>query len=163
MSGKQGSAVEIITWALVVLAVLAVLLAAWRFFTQRSRGTVVILRRLPNTGTHGWRHGSIRYNGDDLEYFKLRSLSPMADLILNRTDTELEGRRELTGAELEFMPSHIHVLEVTCREDRYEIGIGGPGEMAFTAWVEAAPDRRRERMDPTALRRQIARRQGRRD
>lgn len=154
---------EIITWALVVIAVLAVLLAAWRFFTQRSRGTVVIMRRLPNEGTHGWRHGSLRYNGDDLEYFKLRSLSPMADLILNRQDTALVERREVSEAETEFMPTHIHILEITCHGDRYEMGIGGPGEMAFTAWVEAAPDRRRERSNHAALRRQISRRQGRRD
>lgn len=154
---------EIITWALVVVAVFAVLLAAWRFFTQRSRGTIVILRPLPNDGTHGWRHGSIRYNGDDLDYFKLRSLSPMADLILDRKETEVLGRRGITEAETEFMPTHIHVLEIICRGDRYEIGIGGSGEMAFTAWVEAAPNRRRERPDHATLRRQISRRQGRRD
>lgn len=152
---------DIIAGTLIILAVLAVLLAAWRFLTQRARGTLVILRRLPNEGTHGWRHGSIRYNGDDLEYFKLRSLFPTANLVLNRTDTEVVGRRDVTDAELEFMPAHIHILEFTSRDQRYELGVGAPGEMAFTAWVEAAPDRRRQRVDPTALKRQISRRQGR--
>lgn len=153
---------DIVIWALVIVAAATVLLAAWRFFTLRSRGTIVIIRRLPNDGTHGWRHGSIRYNGDDVEYFKLRSITPMANLVLNRTDTELVGRREVTEAELEFMPSHIHVLEITSRDERFEVGIGGPGEMALTAWIEAAPDRRRERVDHNELRRQITRRKDRR-
>lgn len=153
---------EIVIWALVVVAAAAVLLAAWRFFTLRSRGTIVIIRRLPNDGTHGWRHGSIRYNGDDLEYFKLRSITPMANLVLNRTDTQLVDRREVSQAELEFMPSHIHILEITARDERFEIGIGPAGETALTAWIEAAPDRRRQRVDHNALRRQITRRKDRR-
>ncbi|MGP6173427.1 DUF2550 domain-containing protein [Corynebacterium sp. A21] len=152
---------EIIIWALVIIAVLAVLLAAWRFFTQRSRGTIVILRALPNTGTHGWRHGSIRYNGDEVEYFKLRSLSPTSDLILNRTVTELVHRRDLRADELAFMPSHVHILEVTSGGTSYEIGIGGHGEMALTAWLEAAPARRRERINHEELKRHFIRRQGR--
>lgn len=58
---------EIVTWVLIVFGVLAVLLAVWRFLTLRSRGTTILLRRLPASGVHGWRHGTIRYNGDDLE------------------------------------------------------------------------------------------------
>lgn len=94
---------EYLTWGLVIVAVSAVLLAAWRFFTLRSRGTTVILRELPQSGVHGWRHGSFRYNGNDLEYFKLRSLSPMADLILNRLSVTLLDRRDPAADEAVFM------------------------------------------------------------
>lgn len=152
---------DIIIWVLVTIAVLAALLAAWRFFTQRARGTIVILRSLPNGGTHGWRHGSIRYSGDEVEYFKLRSLSPTSDLIFNRTVTVLAGRRGLSDDELEFMPGHIHILEVVSRDTSYEIGIGAPGEMALTAWLEAAPAQRRERINHAELKRQFTRREGR--
>lgn len=151
----------IIAWVLFIIAALVVLLAAWRFFTQRARGTVVILRSQPNAGTHGWRHGSVRYRGDEVFYYKLRSLSPGADLILNRTLTDLLGRRKPTPEELEFMPSHIHILEIDSEGKRFEVGIGGLGEMALTAWIEAAPDQRRQRPDHENLRRRITRRQGR--
>lgn len=152
---------DIIIWVLIMIAALILLLAAWRFFTQRARGTVVILRGLPHSGTHGWRHGSIRYNGEEVSYYKLRSLSPGADLILNRKVTELIGRRKPTPEELDFIPAHVHILEILSAEDRFEVGIGGPGEMALTAWIEAAPDRRRERSSHEELKRNITRRQSR--
>lgn len=133
---------EFIIWALVIIAVLAVLLAAWRFFTLRSRGTTVILRHLPQTGVHGWRHGTLRYNGNDLEYFKLRSLSPMADLILNRLSVVLLERRNPTAEEADFMFEQVHILKIWNKDEEIELGMDAHGEMAFTAWLESAPDAR---------------------
>lgn len=135
---------EFITWALVIVAVLAVLLAAFRFFTLRSRGTSVILRELPQSGVHGWRHGTFRYNGNDLEYFKLRSLSPMADLILNRLSVTLLDRRDPDTEEAVFMPSGLKILHIKSKNDQIELALDAHGEMAFTAWLEAAPDARAE-------------------
>lgn len=152
---------DIVIWVLIVIAVLAVLLAAWRFLTLRSRGTTVILRRLPAGGTHGWRHGTIRYNGDDLEYFKLRSISPMADLVFNRKTVEFHGTRELTAAESSFMASGLSVFDISFGGTRYEIVLDPHGAMALTAWVESAPDIRQERIDHHALREKITRRRGR--
>lgn len=135
---------EFIIAALVIIALLAVVLAAWRFFTLRSRGTTVILRRLPQAGVHGWRHGSLRYNGNDLEYFKLRSLSPMADIIFNRRSVELLDRREPTTEEAVFMSSDTRILHVRSKDTETELGMDPYGEMAFTAWLEAARDARTE-------------------
>lgn len=135
---------EFIIWALVIIAVLAVLLAAWRFFTLRSRGTMVILRHLPQSGVHGWRHGSLRYNGNDLEYFKLRSLSPMADNILHRLSVELLDRREPTSEEAVFMSEGTNIVHIKSKDEEIEMGLDSHGEMAFTAWLEAARDARAE-------------------
>lgn len=135
---------EFITWALVIVAVLAVLLAAWRFFTLRSRGTNVILRVLPQHGVHGWRHGTFRYNGNDLEYFKLRSLSPMADLIMNRLSVTLLDRREQSAEEADFMSQGQKIIHIKSQNEEIEIALDQHGEMAFTAWLEAAPDARAE-------------------
>ncbi len=135
---------EFIIWALVIIAVLAVMLAAWRFFTLRSRGTMVILRQLPQSGVHGWRHGSLRYNGNDLEYFKLRSLSPMADLIVHRLSVELLDRREPTSEEAVFMSEGTNIVRIKSKNDEIELGLDSHGEMALTAWLESAPDVRAE-------------------
>lgn len=141
---------EYVFWALVIIAVLAVVLAAWRFFTQRSRGTTVILRHLPQNGVHGWRHGSLRYNGNDLEYFKLRSLSPMADVIFNRLSVSLLSRREPSADEAVFMSSGTYILKIKVKEEELELGFNPHGVMAFTAWLEAAPDARSQHsLSPT--------------
>lgn len=152
---------DIVMWVLIVLAVLAVLLAAWRFLTLRSRGTSVILRRLPASGAHGWRHGTIRYNGDDLEYFKLRSLSPMADLVFNRHTLELRDTREMTPREADFMDTGLTIFDLSADGADYEVGLDAHGSMALTAWLESAPDIRTERVDHNALRDRITRRKGR--
>ncbi|ANE03783.1 DUF2550 domain-containing protein [Corynebacterium crudilactis] len=136
---------EFITWAVVVVAVLAViLLAAWRFFTLRSKGTSVILRELPQNGVHGWRHGLFRYNGNKLEYFKLRSLLPMSNLTLDRLSVTLLDRRDPVSDEAVFMSKGVKVLHIQSNDDHIEIALNTHSEMAFTAWLEAAPDARAE-------------------
>ena len=55
-------------FVLVLIVVGVVLLAAVRFFTLRSRGTSVLLRRLPAKDSHTWRHGLVRYNGEYMGY-----------------------------------------------------------------------------------------------
>lgn len=135
---------EYIIWTLVVLAVGALLLAAWRFFTLRSRGTNVIMRSLPAHGIHGWRHGLLRYHGNDLEYFKLRSLSPMANLILSRLSMSLLERRSPTTEEAAFMSPGLNILTVKNKENEFELALDCNGEMGFTAWLESAPDARHE-------------------
>ena len=152
---------DIVIWVLIVLAVLAVLLAAWRFLTLRSRGTSIILRRLPASGTHGWRHGTIRYNGDDLEYFKLRSISPRADLVFNRQTLEVRGTRGMSPQEAGFMDTGLTIFDLAAADVDYEVGLDAHGSMALTAWLESAPDIRTERIDHNALRDRITRRKGR--
>ena len=76
---------------LVALVIVAGL-AAWKFFTLRSKGNAVIARRLPAKGTHGWRHGRVVCNGQQLNMYKLRSLSPSADVVLERKELTLRRR-----------------------------------------------------------------------
>jgi len=149
--------VEIVAWVLIAIAVLAVLLAIWRFLTLRSRGQTILLRRLPANGAHGWRHGTIRYNGDDLEYFKLRSISPMADQVFNRQHLDFHEPRALTEEEKAFMSDNFSVATLCDDGTHYEVALDPHGLMALTAWVESAPDIRHERIDHVALRNRITR------
>src|SRR4051812_50010331 len=59
---------------LVVLLGTAVLALSYRLWKLRQGGTAAILRDIPAVGGHGWRHGVIRYRGDEARVYRLSSL-----------------------------------------------------------------------------------------
>lgn len=149
---------EIFGWIVLVVILVAGLLAIWRYGVVRARGSSVIMRRLPANGVHGWRHGSLRYTGEVLEYFKLRSLAPKANLVLHRQALEFHGNRELTESEAVFMDSSLSVATLCEHGEHFEIAMDTRSLMALTAWVESAPDIRQERINFRELRHRATRR-----
>ncbi|MCZ9309057.1 DUF2550 domain-containing protein [Corynebacterium uberis] len=143
-------------WIPAALGAVVLALAAWRFFAVRSQGSTIALRRLPATGIHGWRHGVIRYEGDSVKFFKLRSLSPVADLVFNRSYIHIESSREMTPQEASFMMPGSRVITVS-NGSRWQLAVDVRTAMALRAWVEAAPDVRQERLDARLMRRQLKR------
>ncbi|AZA11247.1 DUF2550 domain-containing protein [Corynebacterium gerontici] len=141
---------------LALLCAVCALLVAWRFATLRSRGTTVSMRKLPASGEHGWRYGLLRYSGSTVEYFKLRSIVPFANVTFRRNEVQLRGHRELTVREASFLSPATRVVTMSCGEDTFEIALEPRAEMAFTAWVEAAPDARMDRIDAKSLRRKMS-------
>ena len=105
----NSTVVAVLLWALGVALLLVIFLAALRFFTVRSRGTSVLLRRVPAKNSLSWRHGSLRYEGEFVEYFKLRSVSPRCDLRINRLDIEVVSTRPLDDDEASFMSAATEV------------------------------------------------------
>ena len=106
----NSTVVAVLLWALGVALLLVIFLAALRFFTVRSRGTSVLLRRVPAKNSLSWRHGSLRYEGEFVEYFKLRSVSPRCDLRINRLDIEVVSTRPLDDDEASFMSAATEVV-----------------------------------------------------
>ncbi|MGX4762007.1 DUF2550 domain-containing protein [Corynebacterium minutissimum] len=140
---------------LIILAVF--ILAAVRFFTLRSRGTTVLLRVLPAKDSHSWRHGLVRYNGEYMEYFKLRSVLPRANMRFNRLDITLKGIRSLDDDEASFMPASDQVMGISVHGKDYEIASDAHGIMALNAWVEAAPSKRKEKLNYHQMRQRATR------
>ncbi|MGV0362264.1 DUF2550 domain-containing protein [Corynebacterium minutissimum] len=140
---------------LIILAV--IILAAVRFFTLRSRGTTVLLRLLPAKDSHSWRHGLVRYNGEYMEYFKLRSVLPRANMRFNRLDITLNGIRSLDDDEASFMPAGDQVMGISVHGKDYEIASDAHGIMALNAWVEAAPSKRKEKLNYHQMRQRASR------
>lgn len=140
---------------LIILAV--IILAAVRFFTLRSRGTTVLLRLLPAKDSHSWRHGLVRYNGEYMEYFKLRSVLPRANMRFNRLDITLNGIRSLDDDEASFMPEGDQVMAMSVHGKDYEIASDAHGIMALNAWVEAAPSKRKEKLNYHQMRQRASR------
>ncbi|MCQ9343576.1 DUF2550 domain-containing protein [Corynebacterium kozikiae] len=143
---------EILVVFLIVIAAVCVALAAWRFFTLHSKGTPAVLRKQPSQGMHGWRNGIFRYKGNNLQFFKVRSLSPAPDLVLHRVGVAITGQRDVEEEERLVLSLGSRILEFTHEGDEYQLCISQRAEMAFRAWVEAAPDARMERMSPKELR-----------
>ena len=142
----------VIFWLLVIACVTLGLLAAFRFFRLRSRGTSVLLRKMPAKDSHSWRHGMLRYIGESVKFYKLRSVWPTADLVLDRLDVELLGNRKLDDDEASFMPEATEVLHFRAGEREYEFASDQHGILALTAWIESAPSRRQEKRDFKRLR-----------
>ncbi|HFG8933728.1 TPA: DUF2550 domain-containing protein [Corynebacterium striatum] len=153
----NSSVIGLFLLALGVIVLACLFLAARRFFMLRERGTSVLLRSLPAKDSHTWRHGVMRYNGEYVEYFKLRSVSLQADLRFNRLDVELIGTRPLDDDEAAFMSEGQSVLHFSLGGQEYEIASDSHGIMGLTAWIEAAPSKRQERLDYRQLRQRATR------
>ena len=153
----NSTVVAVLLWALAVALLLVIFLAALRFFTVRSRGTSVLLRRVPAKNSLSWRHGSLRYEGEFVEYFKLRSVSPRCDLRINRLDIEVMSTRPLDDDEASFMSAATEVIRFRAKGKEYELASDAHGIMAFGAWVEAAPSKRQQRFDFRELRERATR------
>lgn len=140
---------------LVVAAVAVVALgasAAWRFSRVRGSGARAMVRRLPADGIHGWRHGVVRYDGERLLFYKLRSLSFTHDMVVDRRLLECAGFREVSAGEREFMADDIaQVLEVKAPDGGLEFAADRRTVMGLVSWIESAPDARAERTDIRAL------------
>lgn len=144
---------EYMFYTFMVVGLVIFVLATWRFVMVRSKGTPVILRKLPAQGAHGWRHGSIRYLGSKIEYFRLRSLSPLADVILDRQRIHISARRSPSEREGYFMPPGVNIMRLVMGKSEYEMAIDRRGETAFLSWLESAPSQRLVRVDTrTAMR-----------
>ncbi|WJY67848.1 DUF2550 domain-containing protein [Corynebacterium auris] len=118
--------------------------ALWRFTNFRNSGAQGLFRKLPANGLHGWRHGVLRYSGEELEFFKLRSLAFTRDLALDRRGITITGFRELSEQEQDFMPGISVILELESAAGKFEFASERHAQMALVSWVESAPDRRQE-------------------
>lgn len=135
--------------ALVLLFLLAG--ALWRFARVRGSGARAMVRELPAEGVHGWRHGVMRYEGEELQFYKLRSMSFHHDYLLDRRGVHFEGFRDVTDAEREFMPDIAHILMFESPAGDFEFAADKHTEMGLISWIESGPDERRERVDKQQL------------
>jgi hypothetical protein len=135
--------------ALVGVLLLAVVALTYRLWKLGQGGTAAILRDIPAVGGHGWRHGVIRYRGDEARYYRLSSLRWWPDRRLSRRGLEVISRRAPRGDEFDIMTDAIVVLELhDTTVDRwrgYEMALDRGALTAFLSWVESSPSPRARR------------------
>lgn len=142
-------ALAIVLLLAVVVLLLAVLLLGYRLWKMRQGGTAAILRDSPAVAGHGWRHGVIRYHGDEASFYRLSSLRPWPDRRLGRRGLEIVARRAPRGDEFDIMTDATVVLELVDasadRERCYEMALDRGALTAFLSWVESRPSPRARR------------------
>lgn len=135
--------------ALVGVLLVVVLALSFRLWKLGQGGTPAILRDLPAVGGHGWRHGVIRYRGDEARFYRLSSLRLWPDRRLSRRGLEVLSRRAPRGDEFDIMTDEICVLELqdaTGSQARgYELALDRGALTAFLSWVESRPSPRARR------------------
>ncbi|HET7328764.1 MAG TPA: DUF2550 domain-containing protein [Nocardioidaceae bacterium] len=131
---------DVIGLCLLALLLVAVYLVSRRRWLARNGGTFDLSVRVRSERPgRGWVLGVGRYSGDELEWFRIFTLSLRPKRRLNRRLLEVENRRDPVGAE-EFALYDDAVVAM-CRY------AGEPLELALTlsaltgllAWLEAAP------------------------
>lgn len=142
---------ELVIFVVLGVFFTALALAAWRFLTVRAHGASAVVRKLPAQAAHHWRHGVVRYRGDYLEFYKLRSLWPAADLRLNRTRTVTEGHRRAGDEDPDILAHDQIILHLASEGVGYEFAVPHHAAKAIVAWTESAPSERKERIDHKSL------------
>lgn len=135
--------------AITVVLLLAVLLLGFRLWKMRQGGTAAILRDMPATGGHGWRHGVIRYRGDEVSFYRLSSVRLWPDRRLSRRGLEILSRRAPQGDESDIMTEATVILvlqDAPGAEKRcYEMALDRGALTAFLSWIESSPSPRARR------------------
>lgn len=135
--------------ALAGVLLLAALLLSYRLWKMRQGGTAALLRDTPAVGGHGWRHGVIRYRGEEARFYRISSLRLWPDRRLSRRGLDVLSRRAPRGDEFDIMTDEIVVLELSDdtdgQERGYEVALNGGALTAFLSWVESRPSPRSRR------------------
>ncbi len=133
-------ALDLVGACLLLLVLAAVCLVLRRRWLTRHGGTFELsLRVRSERPGRGWVLGVGRYAEDQLEWFRIFTLSVRPKRVLQRPLIEVVGQRQPIGAEQFAL--YEDAVVVQCRYD------GGPLEMALTtsaltgmlAWLESAP------------------------
>ncbi len=132
--------------AIAAALLLGLFLLAWLAYRRlrliRAGGVDVSLRRVrPSapTSARGWSLGLLRYQGDEVVWFRVISLRGDAEVRLSRRDLEITDRRRAYPSEEGVVP--VDATVVRCREGRrtVELAMGAEVLTGFLSWLEATP------------------------
>ncbi|MGP3968261.1 DUF2550 domain-containing protein [Streptomyces sp. 6N223] len=135
----------LVAGAVLALAALGLLVfAVRRRLIQRLGGTFDCSARFtaPRAGQSpgkGWLFGVARYNGDNVEWFRVFSYAPRPRRTLRRDLIQVRERRRPQGdEELALLPG---ALVLNCRHEGQdvELAMSEDALTGFLAWLEAAP------------------------
>lgn len=133
-------ALEVIAGLVLVLAVPLLTVSARRRWLSRSGGAIEMSLRLkPRSQGRGWVLGLGRFVGDDLQWFRVFSLSTRPRRTLSRRDLDVRTRRAPTGPESLALMKGMEVVELAAAGKTVEIGLDSAMLTGFLAWLESRP------------------------
>jgi len=131
---------DIVGILLLSVVLYGVALIVRRRLLSRHGGTFELSVRVRAVAPgRGWVLGLGRYAGDDLQWFRIFSVSPRPRLTFDRAELDYVGRRAPEGAEVYSLYSD-HVV-VTCETPSgiQEFAMSAEALTGFQAWTEAGP------------------------
>jgi hypothetical protein len=131
---------EVVLGVVLVAGVLLLSVSLRRRWLSREGGAIEMSLRLsPRSHGRGWVLGVGRYDGDDLQWFRVFSLSTRPRRRLSRRELQVVRRRSATGPEAMALIKGMEVVELRARGDRVEIGLEPSAITGFLAWLESQP------------------------
>jgi hypothetical protein len=134
---------RIVEW--IGLGVIVLLCALGVLFARReliSRGgTVEVSFRLSTfVPGRGWSSGIARFNGDEMRWYRVFSLSFRPSRTLSRRSLAVDRRRPPEPVERLVLPADWVILRcTTAAQPPVEIAMAGTTLTGFMSWIEAAP------------------------
>ena len=133
-------------WLLEAAGLLVVLVLAYgaalvlrRYVLSRNGGTFELSHRLRSAEAGGWSLGLGRYSGDELEWFRIFTLSPWPKRRWNRARLSFDARREPEASEQHVLyPGHV-VIRCHSPEGAVELAMSTASLTGFQSWLEARP------------------------
>jgi hypothetical protein len=134
--------VDLVSIGLLIILVVLVAFLLRLALVRRGGATVDCGLRLPHPAGR-WRLGLARYTADDLEWFRLVSVSYRPTWTFVRSSIEISGRRNPRGAELLAVPHG--AVAITCNvitrqgdDLDVEFAISETAMTGFLAWIESS-------------------------
>lgn len=107
-----------------------------RFNLRRALGTVDASICIAG---NGWQMGVCRYQDNDLEWFRLASLSVRPKHTFRRSSLELLGRREPTEVELVKVQPETVIVELRYEGRDVLLAMRFDAYTGLSSWLEAGP------------------------
>lgn len=133
-------ALDLLLGVVLVVLVPFLLVSARRRVLAREGGAIELSLRLKQRRHGGgWVLGVGRYTGDDLQWFRVFSLSPRPRRTLSRREVEVTRRRAPKGPEALALLKGVEVIELRSPGGPVEIALDPSAVTGFLAWLEARP------------------------
>jgi hypothetical protein len=133
-------ALEIVLAVPLVLVLLVVAVTARRRWLQSAGGTVELALRLGRRDRGGgWASGVGFFDGDDLRWYRLLSLSPLPRRVLSRRELQVVSRRPASEPERLSLPDGAVVLTCSAGGRPVDLALQASTVTGFLAWLESRP------------------------
>ncbi len=134
------SPVNLLLGAVLIVAGLLLVLILRRRVLHRGGGTVDLSLRLKTDRYgRGWVLGVGRFAGEDLEWYRVFSLSLRPRRTLSRRELTVTTRRAPVGPEVYALLKGAVVLDCRAAGKQVELAMEPGAVTGFLAWLEAQP------------------------
>ncbi len=131
---------EIVLAVPLLAVLLLVAVAVRRRWLQSAGGTVELSLRLKRLRHgRGWSMGVGFFDGDDLRWYRVFSLSPRPRRVLSRRELQVVARRPASDPERLALPDGAVVLSCAVKGRPVDLAMQPSTVTGFLAWLESRP------------------------